>query len=39
MEPLIDPLGDRVVKTLKPPPHKPLSSHLLFPIKNKSIKN
>ncbi|CAG9324134.1 PPP3CA_9 [Blepharisma stoltei] len=31
MEPLPDPLGDRVVKSLPTPPHKPLSEDLLFP--------
>ena len=37
MECLIDPLGDRVVKTVNPPPHKPLSTHLIFPNKDKCI--
>ena len=31
MEPLSDPLEDRPVKTLTPPPHKPISHRLLFP--------
>ena len=31
MEPLIDPLNDRVVKDVQPPPHHPLSHSLLFP--------
>jgi len=30
MEPLSDPLSDRVVKTLNPPPHKFLSQSLLW---------
>jgi serine/threonine-protein phosphatase 2B catalytic subunit len=33
MEPLLDPLKDRVVKRLKPPPHRPLAHHLMFPDK------
>ena len=37
MESLLDPLNDRIVKSIKAPPQKPLSSHLLFPKKN-SIK-
>jgi len=31
MEPLSDPTKDRVVKSVKPPPHKPLSKQLMFP--------
>ncbi|CAG9311281.1 PPP3CA_2 [Blepharisma stoltei] len=31
MEPLSDPLGNRVVKTLIPPPHRELSNDLLYP--------
>lgn len=30
MEPLNDPLGDRVVTSVKPPPHIPLEHNLLF---------
>lgn len=30
MEPLIDPLGDRIVKSVTPPPHRPLSSENIF---------
>jgi len=30
MKPLSDPKNDRVVKSVKPPPHKPLSSELLW---------
>jgi len=37
MDPLLDPLKDRVVKTVKPPPHRPLARNLMFPdrLKNK----
>ena len=35
MEPLLDPVGDRVMKDIVPPPHKPISDELLYP--NKSI--
>ena len=31
MQPLLDPLKDRKVKSLKPPPHKPLDKDLLWP--------
>lgn len=31
MEPLCDPRKDRRVKNVKPPPHRPLSTELLFP--------
>ena len=31
MDPLSDPLKDRVIKTLKPPPHRPISKQMLFP--------
>lgn len=31
MEPLLDPRKDRRVKNVKPPPHKPLATELLFP--------
>jgi len=31
MEPLSDPLKDRVVKSVKLPPHKPLTRELMFP--------
>ena len=30
MEPLADPKKDRAIKSVKPPPHKPLSSELLW---------
>ncbi len=30
MEPLLDPLNDRFIKYLSPPPHKPLLHELLF---------
>nr|CAI44590.1 calcineurin-A2-2 [Paramecium tetraurelia] len=36
MELLRDPSKDRVVKTLKPPPHRPLSNQLMFPDKLKN---
>lgn len=35
MEVLNDPLKDRVVKTVKPPPHRPLETKLMFPDKLK----
>ena len=31
MEILVDPLNDRIMKHIKPPPHKPLCSNLMFP--------
>ncbi|EGR29243.1 ser thr protein phosphatase family protein, putative [Ichthyophthirius multifiliis] len=34
MEPLSDPVNDRSVKTVRPPPHKPLSQNLMWPTKN-----
>eukprot|EP00742_Colponemidia_sp_Colp-10_P001050 GILJ01001136.1.p1 GENE.GILJ01001136.1~~GILJ01001136.1.p1 ORF type:complete len:472 (-),score=66.36 GILJ01001136.1:224-1639(-) len=34
MDPLPDPLGDRAVKDVPPPPHFPLSHELLFPKKD-----
>lgn len=37
MDPLKDPANDRHVKTLKPPPHRPLMKSLMFPDKLKSI--
>lgn len=39
MEPLPDPLDDRVMKDVLPPPQKPLSRALLYPKKSKLIKN
>jgi serine/threonine-protein phosphatase 2B catalytic subunit len=33
MEPLLDPLDDRVMKDLEPPPALPLADELLFPIR------
>jgi len=33
MEPLSDPLKDRVVKKVKAPPHRPLTDALMFPKK------
>ena len=37
MDPLPDPLDDRVMKEILPPPQLPLSTNKLFP--NKSKKN
>ncbi len=34
MEPLPDPLDDRVMKEVLPPPQKPLSKALLYPKKS-----
>lgn len=31
METLNDPIGDRTVKTVKPPPHRPLAYNLMYP--------
>ena len=31
MEPLVDPLNDRIIKSLPAPPHKPLSMEQVFP--------
>ncbi|KAM3137460.1 Serine/threonine-protein phosphatase 2B catalytic subunit alpha [Paramecium bursaria] len=36
MDLLKDPSNDRMVKTLKPPPHRPLSRNLMFPEKLKN---
>ncbi|CAK75018.1 unnamed protein product (macronuclear) [Paramecium tetraurelia] len=36
MDLLKDPVNDRQVKTLKPPPHRPLSRNLMFPDKLKN---
>jgi serine/threonine-protein phosphatase 2B catalytic subunit len=33
MEPLLDPVGDRVMKDIVPPPHKPIADELLYPNK------
>lgn len=38
MEPLNDPLKDRMVKQVKPPPHRPLDAKLMFPDKLKRKK-
>ncbi len=32
-----DPLNDRVMKEVLPPPHKPLEHSKLFPKKSKSV--
>ncbi|CAG9321263.1 unnamed protein product [Blepharisma stoltei] len=34
MEALSDPLNNRAIKEIKPPPHRPLSTELLFPQNN-----
>lgn len=34
MEPLLDPRSDRMVKDIKPPPHRPLKQELLYPGKS-----
>jgi len=33
MEPLLDPCKDRVVKSVRPPPHRPLLKQLIWPDK------
>ena len=33
MELLLDPINDRKIKKVKPPPHRPLSEKLMFPKK------
>eukprot|EP01017_Pseudomicrothorax_dubius_P035535 TRINITY_DN4990_c0_g1_i1.p1 TRINITY_DN4990_c0_g1~~TRINITY_DN4990_c0_g1_i1.p1 ORF type:complete len:491 (-),score=141.73 TRINITY_DN4990_c0_g1_i1:204-1676(-) len=33
MEPLADPKKDRVIKTVKPPPHRPLEAALIWPAR------
>lgn len=30
MDPLSDPVGDRTVKDVRPPPHRPLSKELMW---------
>jgi hypothetical protein len=35
MEPLSDPDGDRAMKDIIPPPHKPITTDLLYPDKSK----
>ena len=35
MEPLLDPVGDRAMKDIIPPPHKHLANDLLYPDKGK----
>lgn len=39
MDTLQDPANDRQVKTLKPPPHRPLSKNLMFPDRLRSRLN
>ena len=36
MEPLVDPEGDRAIKDIVPPPHRPLADDLLYPNKCKT---
>ena len=36
MENLVDPLNDRMVKTVKPPPHRPLDPNLMYPDPGKN---
>ena len=31
MDPLCDPNNDRAVKSVKPPPHRPLAKNLIWP--------
>lgn len=31
MEPLLDPVSDRFMKDITPPPHLPISEELLYP--------
>jgi hypothetical protein len=31
MEPLLDPYNDRQIKSIKPPPARPLSHQLMYP--------
>jgi len=37
MEYLPDPINDRVIKQVKPPPNRPLGSHFIFPENNKGF--
>ena len=39
MEVLIDPLNDRCVKTVRPPPHKPLDPAKMYPDPSKFTSN
>ena len=36
MESLVDPLNDRAVKTVKAPPHRPLSVEIMYPNQSNS---
>ena len=38
MEPLSDPDGDRVMKDIIPPPHKPITTELLYSDKSKLLR-
>ena len=37
MEPLLDTDGDRAMKDIMPPPHRPLADDLLYPNKRKVV--
>ena len=39
MQPLSDPNNDRAIKTVRPPPHRPLDKNLFFPPGLKGIYN
>lgn len=41
MDTLSDPKGDRNVKSVKPPPHRPLPINIMYPdkLKSKSFNN
>ena len=34
MDPLLDPLSDRVMKDIIPPPHRPISDEILYTVKS-----
>jgi serine/threonine-protein phosphatase 2B catalytic subunit len=37
MELLPDPCQDRVVSSIKPPPHRPLSKEIMYPYRKNNI--
>ena len=39
MKPLSDPLKDREVNDVKPPPHRPLNKRKMFSIEDNGISN
>lgn len=39
MEPLLDAENDRVMRDIQPPPHRPLSDELLYPVKGSEYLN